>query len=430
MTFFVRRGDILEGPLEPSELRGKLNPGAVVAAEAQGPFEPPERLFRVGSRAAERLAEALELPVPALVGPGKVLVAWVVGLELLSALAIGGGLGRVASAGLSIVLALVTAAGLLVAGHRVALPFTALVSTAVAAQSAAAGGRGALYWCAAHGLAALQSLVLAWLLRRRGRALLAAVGVSAAPAPPAPAAASTAAPPLVAVAGTYASAYGLYVALVYVYHQAVFPDHDVEPSLVVYGTDALALAVRASLYVLLVLASLYLLRATKTLGGLGLALPRGPALGAAFGTAALLYFAVFLGLTAADALVTIVARAGPGAVAAFHRAIGEEARHSSAAPATVAIVLYAGLLGPVAEEIVFRGVLFRALRAQVPLVLAILLQALAFALLHPYRAAVYQVALVGILSAWVYHRTGSLWPSILAHAAWNTMLTLQASSGQ
>jgi len=85
------------------------------------------------------------------------------------------------------------------------------------------------------------------------------------------------------------------------------------------------------------------------------------------------------------------------------------------------------LLGPFAEEIVFRGVLFRTLRARMPLALAIVLSAAAFALLHPYRAAIYQVGLVGVLSAWVYHRTGSLWPSIVAHAAWNTMLTLQAA---
>jgi membrane protease YdiL (CAAX protease family) len=146
------------------------------------------------------------------------------------------------------------------------------------------------------------------------------------------------------------------------------------------------------------------------------------------GTAGLLYFAVFLGLTAADALVTLLARSGSGAVAAFHRAIGEEAGHSSAAPATVAILLYAGVLAPFGEELVFRGVLFRALRARLPVAVAIVLSALAFALLHPYRAAIYQVALVGILSGWVYHRTGSLWPSILAHAAWNTMLTLQAAT--
>ena len=57
---------------------------------------------------------------------------------------------------------------------------------------------------------------------------------------------------------------------------------------------------------------------------------------------------------------------------------------------TVAIFLYAGLLGPFAEELVFRGVLFRALRARLPLVVAIVLSALAFALLHPYRAAIYR----------------------------------------
>lgn len=426
MSFFVRRGDILEGPFEPSDLRGKLRPGALVAAEAQGPFEPPEHLFRAGSRAAERLAEGLELPVPALVGPGKVLVAWVVALQLLSALAIGAGLDRIVSAATSVVLALVVAAALLVVGHRVSLPFAALVSAAVAAQSAAAGGRGATALWAAHGLAALQSVMLLWILRRRRRALFDAIGVSVPPA--LPQASAGAAPPLLGVAVTYASAYALYLAVVYLYHQARFPDHDVAVSLVVYGKSTLALAVRASLYVILILASLYLLRATRSIGGLGLSLPRGHALVRVLGTAALLYFAVFLGLTAADALVSLLARAGPGAVAAFHRAIGEEARHSSAAPATAAILLYAGVLAPFGEELVFRGVLFRALRARMPVAVAIVLSALAFALLHPYRAAIYQVALVGILSGWVYHRTGSLWPSILAHAAWNTMLTLQAAA--
>src|SRR5215468_4069400 len=83
------------------------------------------------------------------------------------------------------------------------------------------------------------------------------------------------------------------------------------------------------------------------------------------------------------------------------------------------------VLTPVFEEIVFRGLLFATLRRRFGLGTAAMLSAAIFAVAHGYGmlgfAAVFWS---GLLWAWSYERTGSLVPSIAAHAADNLMASL------
>ena len=80
------------------------------------------------------------------------------------------------------------------------------------------------------------------------------------------------------------------------------------------------------------------------------------------------------------------------------------------------------LIAPVFEEIIFRGVLFPALRVALPLWPAALLSGALFAAAHGYGVVGFAaVAWSGAIWAVGYERTGSLLPCMLAHALSNLM---------
>jgi len=95
-------------------------------------------------------------------------------------------------------------------------------------------------------------------------------------------------------------------------------------------------------------------------------------------------------------------------------------------PLGLAVVLLLGsVTAPFAEELFFRGVLFGLLRRRQPLVLAYLVSGALFAAAHltPGRMNPAEMAglaigifVLGSLLAWTYQRTGSLYPSMVAHA--------------
>jgi membrane protease YdiL (CAAX protease family) len=93
--------------------------------------------------------------------------------------------------------------------------------------------------------------------------------------------------------------------------------------------------------------------------------------------------------------------------------------------AVVATVFDTVVLTPVFEEIVFRGLVFGTLRRRFGLPTAAVLSAAVFAVAHGYGVLGFAAVFwSGLLWAWAYERTGSLWPSIGLHAADNLMATL------
>jgi uncharacterized protein len=83
------------------------------------------------------------------------------------------------------------------------------------------------------------------------------------------------------------------------------------------------------------------------------------------------------------------------------------------------------VLTPIFEEIVFRGLLFATLRRRFGVAGAALLSAAIFAIAHGYGVLGFgAVFWSGLLWAWAYERTGSLLPSMAAHAVDNLMATL------
>jgi membrane protease YdiL (CAAX protease family) len=80
------------------------------------------------------------------------------------------------------------------------------------------------------------------------------------------------------------------------------------------------------------------------------------------------------------------------------------------------------LLGPVAEELFFRGVVFSTLRRRSSRTVAMLVSAAAFALMHGNPVGFPSILLLGCLLANLYERTGSLASSLSVHILHNTLL--------
>ena len=83
---------------------------------------------------------------------------------------------------------------------------------------------------------------------------------------------------------------------------------------------------------------------------------------------------------------------------------------------TFAIV---GLLAPFAEEVFFRGFLLAALASVIGGLRGALVSSAIFSVAHLNVGTLLPIFVMGMLLAWLYLRTGSIWPSFVAHAAQN-----------
>ncbi|MEY4705635.1 MAG: hypothetical protein RL042_1840 [Nitrospirota bacterium] len=83
------------------------------------------------------------------------------------------------------------------------------------------------------------------------------------------------------------------------------------------------------------------------------------------------------------------------------------------------------IFAPVFEELAFRGILFAILRRKFRFLPAALISASIFAIAHGYGLVGFiSVLWSGLLWAWMYEKTGSLLPGMLAHAINNLLVCL------
>lgn len=86
--------------------------------------------------------------------------------------------------------------------------------------------------------------------------------------------------------------------------------------------------------------------------------------------------------------------------------------------------LYAVVFAAICEEIVFRGFLFRGLRNRFPAVVAACLSSGIFAVVHFYSViGLLVVFAYGLIFCWLYERSRSLLPGMIAHAVFNFCAT-------
>lgn len=91
---------------------------------------------------------------------------------------------------------------------------------------------------------------------------------------------------------------------------------------------------------------------------------------------------------------------------------------------TLLTVLVAGVIGPVAEELIFRGLIYGYVEGRFGGVAAVIVSAVLFAAAHVEPAHVAVVLPMGLLFGWARMRSKSTWPTIAAHVANNTAATL------
>lgn len=91
-------------------------------------------------------------------------------------------------------------------------------------------------------------------------------------------------------------------------------------------------------------------------------------------------------------------------------------------PAYLAVLLLIGITTPLAEEFLFRGVIYTWMRTRWRPSVAITLNAVLFGLIHVYYPPAYivLVGLLGAIFAFAYERSGTVWLPIALHAGHNS----------
>lgn len=84
-------------------------------------------------------------------------------------------------------------------------------------------------------------------------------------------------------------------------------------------------------------------------------------------------------------------------------------------------VLMVIVVGPVVEEIVFRGVLLEAFESHSSATVAVIAQALLFSLYHFTPWMVVPTFVLGLAAGWIARQRESLWPAIALHALYNAV---------
>jgi CAAX protease family protein len=91
-----------------------------------------------------------------------------------------------------------------------------------------------------------------------------------------------------------------------------------------------------------------------------------------------------------------------------------------------AVLLYGGFLVPLAEELLFRGLIFRWLRQRLDFWPAAVVSAAAFGLAHIRLDQTIVAGLLGLPLAWLYEKSRSLVPAMLMHQTYNSLVLMLA----
>lgn len=86
----------------------------------------------------------------------------------------------------------------------------------------------------------------------------------------------------------------------------------------------------------------------------------------------------------------------------------------------LALIFAGALLTPLGEELAFRGVIANSLNRYGPWA-GILGSATVFAAAHGPSVIFFNALMAGILTGWLFRKTGSLWPGLLTHVVYNAI---------
>jgi membrane protease YdiL (CAAX protease family) len=92
------------------------------------------------------------------------------------------------------------------------------------------------------------------------------------------------------------------------------------------------------------------------------------------------------------------------------------------------LVLRSVIVTPITEEALIRGFVFGGMRNMLPLPAAIVASGVLFGVVHLSPGLMIPYALIGMLFSYMFALTGSIYPCVLAHAGFNGLSLLVASS--
>lgn len=104
------------------------------------------------------------------------------------------------------------------------------------------------------------------------------------------------------------------------------------------------------------------------------------------------------------------------------QAVVEIYMKKSADPYLLPLTLFVAVVGPVIEEIFFRGFTYRAFRARMGFIGAAAASSFLFAALHMNAVVFVPIFILGFFLCFLTERTGSLIPSMTVHALHNTSM--------
>lgn len=95
----------------------------------------------------------------------------------------------------------------------------------------------------------------------------------------------------------------------------------------------------------------------------------------------------------------------------------------------ILMLALAGILAPLTEELLFRGLLYPLLRRSLRFLAAAMISALCFAMLHWIPPLIPAFTIIGLVLAAAREMSGSLWPPIIIHGVFNAIniITLYAA---
>jgi len=90
----------------------------------------------------------------------------------------------------------------------------------------------------------------------------------------------------------------------------------------------------------------------------------------------------------------------------------------------ILLTLLGGVVAPIKEEMFFRGLIYPPLRKIFGRGKGILLTGLFFATLHLEIIRFLPLFIGGVVLTWLYERSASIWPAIVAHGTWNFLMAV------
>lgn len=92
--------------------------------------------------------------------------------------------------------------------------------------------------------------------------------------------------------------------------------------------------------------------------------------------------------------------------------------------AQILLIFYAVIIGPLLEEVVFRGIILPAVSNRWNFVVGVVLSTIIWSLLHFQLNVIIFTSIFGIVLSYIYLKSQSLWPSYLTHVLKNLIAVI------